>query len=144
MSHYAVVFLLRPPYLLSCEPFFERRNACKNQGKLCPRKGVAIANHCAIVNLLHIVNVYNRIVFLVRRGPLGMTSQWPMSVHLIAEWPIDFGPGMVGTLDAQIASDFRSNPPGSYRSIQIFTRHSTTLNPKVGLDYRGRVPDASP
>ena len=34
--------------------------------------------------------------------------------------------------------------PVDLRTGQIFTRYVTTLNPKAGLDYRGRVPDASP
>ena len=57
VNHCAVVFLLRPPKLLRCEPFFESRDACNFQGKRCPRKEVAIVNHCVIVNLLCIVNL---------------------------------------------------------------------------------------
>ena len=63
VNYYAVVFLLRPPNLLRCEPFFERRVACKTKEMMCPHKGVAIANHCVIVNLLGIVNLPRRSIF---------------------------------------------------------------------------------
>ena len=39
-----------PPYLLRCALWEER--CLWNQGEWCPRKGVAIASHCAIVNWL--------------------------------------------------------------------------------------------
>ena len=53
VSYYAVVFLLRPQYLLRCEPFFERRDACKTKEMMSAvqwtlHKGVAIASLCAI------------------------------------------------------------------------------------------------
>ena len=62
--------LLRPPDLLRCEPFFERRDACKTQGKWCPHNGLAIANHCAILNLLRVVNLLRRSIFSTA-GSLG-------------------------------------------------------------------------
>ena len=48
VTYSAVVFLLRPPYLLRCEPLFEGRTACKNQENCVSAGVVAIVNHCAI------------------------------------------------------------------------------------------------
>ena len=51
--------LLRPPDLLRCEPRFEGKNASKNQETVSVQ-GVPIVNHCAIVDLLRIVNLLRR------------------------------------------------------------------------------------
>ena len=41
--------------------FLDRKgDACKIKENDVPRKGVAIANHCAIANLLRIVNLLSR------------------------------------------------------------------------------------
>ena len=49
------VFYYAPPYLPRCETLFECKNACKTQENCASAAGVAIANHCAIVNVLRIV-----------------------------------------------------------------------------------------
>ena len=59
VNYYAVVFLLSPPYLLRREPLFERRN----QENSVSARGVAIANHCAIVNLVRVGNLLRRSLF---------------------------------------------------------------------------------
>ena len=64
------MFFLCHPYLLRCDPFFERRDACKTKENDVRARGVAIANHCVIANLLLTVVLLSR-SFLVRRGPLG-------------------------------------------------------------------------
>ena len=69
-NYYAVVFLLRPPYLLRHRPFYERKNVCNCQENGVHTRCAAIVNHCVVVNLLRRVNLL-RVVFLVRRGPLG-------------------------------------------------------------------------
>ena len=58
------VFTTPPsPYLLRCEPLFEGK-CLQNPGQLCRHTGgIAIANHCAIVNLLRVVNVLRRSIF---------------------------------------------------------------------------------
>ena len=73
VNYYAVVFLLRPPYLLCREPSFERKNVCNSQENGVCTRCVAIVNHSAIANSLRVVNLL-RIVFLVREGPLGSGS----------------------------------------------------------------------
>ena len=45
-----------PPFSLRCAPVFEGKNACKAQENGVSAKGVAIVNHCAVVNLLCVVN----------------------------------------------------------------------------------------
>ena len=57
VNYYAVVFLLRPPNLLRHGPFLERENACNSQENGVCTRGAAIANHSAIVNSLHVVNL---------------------------------------------------------------------------------------
>ena len=70
VNYYVVVFLLPPPDLLRHGPFSERENVCNSQENgVCTRRA-AIANHRAIVKTLRVVNLL-RVVFLVRRGPLG-------------------------------------------------------------------------
>ena len=73
VNYYAVLFLLRPPYLLRCGPFFERKNVCNSQENGVRTRRAAIANYSAIVNSVRIVNLL-RVVFLVRRGPLGSAA----------------------------------------------------------------------
>ena len=51
MTDYAAVFLLPPIFTDKC---------LQNQGKLCQRRGVAIANHCATLNSLCVVNLLQR------------------------------------------------------------------------------------
>ena len=63
MNYYAVLFLLRPLYLLRCEPLFEGQNACKTEENCVSTGGLAIVNHCVIVNLLRIVNSQWRSIF---------------------------------------------------------------------------------
>ena len=71
VNYYAVVFSLRPPNLLRRGPFFERKNVCNSQENGVRTRRAAIVNHPAILKVLRVVNLL-RIVFLVRRGPLGM------------------------------------------------------------------------
>ena len=70
-NYYAVVILLRPPNLLRRGPFFERRNVCNFQENGVRGRCAAIVNHPAVLKILRIVNLL-RVLFLVRRGPLGM------------------------------------------------------------------------
>ena len=70
MNYYAVVFLLRPPNLVRRGPFFERKNVCNSQENGVHTRRAAIVNHPAVLKRLRVVNLL-RIVFLVRRGPLG-------------------------------------------------------------------------
>ena len=76
MNYYAVVFLLRPPDLLRRGPFSERENVCNSQENGVRSRCTAIVNHCdrAIVKILRVVNLL-RVVFLVRRGPLGRKTK---------------------------------------------------------------------
>ena len=46
-----------PPDALCCEPFFGRRDACKAKENDVRASGVAVVNHCAVANLLCIVNL---------------------------------------------------------------------------------------
>ena len=39
VNYYAIVFLLRPPYSLRCEPLFEGKNCLQTAGKLCQCRG---------------------------------------------------------------------------------------------------------
>ena len=73
VNYYAVVFLLRPPNLLRRGPFLERENVCNSQENGVCTRCAAIVNHSAIENLLLVVNLV-RVVFLVRRGPLGLAG----------------------------------------------------------------------
>ena len=45
VDYYAVVFLLRPPNLLRCGPFFERKHVCNSQENGVRTRCAAIANH---------------------------------------------------------------------------------------------------
>ena len=74
VNYYAVVFLLRPPDLLRCGPFSERESVCNSQENGVRTRCAAVVNHRAIVKILRVVNSL-RVVFLVRRGPLGCTSR---------------------------------------------------------------------
>ena len=70
LNYYAVVFLLRPPNLVRRGPFFERKNVCNSQENGVCTRCAAIVNHPAVLKILRVVNLL-RVVFLVRRGPLG-------------------------------------------------------------------------
>ena len=71
VNYYAVVFLLRPPNLVRRGPLFERKNVCNSQENGVRTRCAAIVNHPAVLKILRAVNLL-RVVFLVRRGPLGM------------------------------------------------------------------------
>ena len=93
VNYYAVVFLLRPPNLVRRGPFFERKNVCNSQGKGVRTRCAAIVNHPAVLKILRVVNLL-RVVFLVRRGPLGCPlSNYPV-VFLVRWGPL----GSVGSL----------------------------------------------
>ena len=68
---YAVVFLLRPPNLLRRGPFSDRESVCNLQENGVRTRCAAIVNHRAVLKILRVVNLL-RVVFLVRRGPLGL------------------------------------------------------------------------
>ena len=70
VNYYAVVFLLRPPNLVRHGPFFERTNVCNSQENGVRTRRAAIVNHPAVLKIVRVVNLL-RVVFLVRRGPLG-------------------------------------------------------------------------
>ena len=55
VNYNAVVFLLRPPYLLRWGPFFETKNVCDSQENGVCTRCTAIANHSAIANSLRVV-----------------------------------------------------------------------------------------
>ena len=74
VNYYAVVFLLRPPSLVRRGPFFERKNVCNSQENGVHTRRAAIVNHPAVLKILCVVNLL-RVVFLVRRGPLG-SAPW--------------------------------------------------------------------
>ena len=78
MNYYAVVFLLRAPNLLRRRPFFERENVCNSQENGVRARRAAIVNHPAVLKILRVVNLL-RVVFLVRRGPLGRSAGYPAS-----------------------------------------------------------------
>ena len=63
MNDYAVVFLLRPPYLLRREAFFERKHAYQTKENGVRTGCAAIVNHCVIVNLLRRVNLLRHSIF---------------------------------------------------------------------------------
>ena len=46
------VFTTPPPYLLRCEPFFERRNVCNSHQDGVRTRCATIVNHYAVVNSL--------------------------------------------------------------------------------------------
>ena len=64
------MFLLRPPNLVRRGPFFERKNVCNSQENGVRTRCAAIVNHPSVLKILRVVNLL-RVVFLVRRGPLG-------------------------------------------------------------------------
>ena len=70
VNYYAVVFLLRPPNLVRRGPFLVRKNVCNSQETGVSTRRAAIVNHPAVLKILRVVNLL-RVVFLVRRGPLG-------------------------------------------------------------------------
>ena len=67
------VFTLRPPDLLRCERFFERKNVCNSQDNLVRTRYAAIVNHYAIVNLLRRANLLRRSIFSTA-GSFGLRS----------------------------------------------------------------------
>ena len=73
VNYYAVVFLLRPPNLVRRGPFFERKNVYNSQENGVRTRCAAIVNHPAVLKILRVVNLL-RVVFLVRRGPLGLSA----------------------------------------------------------------------
>ena len=70
VNYYAVLFLLRPPNLVRRGPFLVRENVCNSQETGVRTRRAAIVNHPAVLKILRVVNLL-RVVFLVRRGPLG-------------------------------------------------------------------------
>ena len=70
VNYYTVVFLLRPPNLVRHGPFLERTHVCNSQENGARTRRTAIVNHPAVLKVLRVVNLL-RVVFLVRRGPLG-------------------------------------------------------------------------
>ena len=80
LNYYAVVFLLRPPNLVRRGPFFERKNVCNSQENGVRTRCAAIVNHPAVLKILRVVNLL-RVVFLVRRGPLG-SEIWSSQIWL--------------------------------------------------------------
>ena len=66
------MFLLRPPNLLRRRPFLERENVCNSQETGVRARYAAIVNHPAVLKILRVVNLL-RVLFLVRRGPLGIS-----------------------------------------------------------------------
>ena len=71
VNYYAVVFSLRPPNLLRRGPFLERKNVCNSQENGVRTSCAAIVHHPAVLKRLRVVDLL-RVVFLVRRGPLGI------------------------------------------------------------------------
>ena len=78
------MFLLRPPNSVRRGPFFERKSVCNSQENAVRTRCAAIVNHPAVLKILRVVNLL-RVVFLVRRGPLGTPSlpalSFPLSPH---------------------------------------------------------------
>ena len=70
VNYYAVLFSLRPPNLVRRGPFLVRKNVCNSQETGVRTRRAAIVNHPAVLRILRVVNLL-RVVFLVRRGPLG-------------------------------------------------------------------------
>ena len=69
-------FTTPPPRLLRRGHFFERKNVGNSQESGVRTRCAAIASHCAIVNLLRVVNLLRRSILstagsFVRRGPFG-------------------------------------------------------------------------
>ena len=58
---------------MSRGPFSERENVCNSQENGVYTRRAAIVNHRAIVKILRVLNLL-RVVFLVRRGPLGRSE----------------------------------------------------------------------
>ena len=85
MNYYAVVFLLRPPNLLRRGPFL-RKNVCNSQEDGVRTRCAAIVNQPAVLKILRVVNLL-RVVFFVRRGPLGKCEM--KSSHLV-DFRVDF------------------------------------------------------
>ena len=71
VNFYAEVFLLRPPNLVRHGPFLERKNVCNSQENGARTRHTAIVNHPAVLKIQRVVDLL-RVVFLVRRGPLGI------------------------------------------------------------------------
>ena len=76
-NYYAVVFLLRPPNLLRRGPFFERENVGNSQENGVRARCAAVVNHPVVLKILPVVNLL-RVLFLVRRGPLGSSNTYSM------------------------------------------------------------------
>ena len=78
------VFTMPPPCLLRCEPYVVkpslRWEMLLKFSILCPRNRVGIANHCAIVNSLRIVNLLSRSIF-------GMVGSFSTEVKI---WELSF------------------------------------------------------
>ena len=74
------MFLLCPPNLLRRRPFLERENVCNSQETGVRTRCAAIVNHPAVLKILRVVNLL-RVLFLVRRGPLGS----PAAIHCSVE-----------------------------------------------------------
>ena len=81
VNYYAVVFLLRPPNLLRRGPFLERKNVCNSQENDVRTRCAAIVNHPSVLKILRVVNLL-RVVFLVRRGPLGNELHIQMDIWM--------------------------------------------------------------
>ena len=73
VNYYGVVFLLRPPNLVRHGSFFETKNVCNSQENGVRTRRAAIVNHPAVLKIVRVVNLL-RVVFLVRRGPLGRAT----------------------------------------------------------------------
>ena len=69
------MFLLCPLDLLCREPFSGRRDACETKENDVRASGVTVVNHCAVANLLCIVNLQWRSVFSTA-GPFGTGRSW--------------------------------------------------------------------
>ena len=98
---YAVVFLLRPPNLLRRGPLFERKNVCNSQENGVRTRCAAIVNQPALLKILCVVNLL-RVVFLVRRGPLGGRLLW------------DIKSSYRSRLQGNFFKSFRPPPPAPY------------------------------
>ena len=98
------MFLLRPPNLLRRRPFLERENVCNSQETAVRTRYAAIVNHPAVLKILRVVNLL-RVLFLVRRGPLGWltTGRWGKQ-HVIKWWNAIRGDCMVWAAKADIDS----------------------------------------
>ena len=81
------MFLLRPPNLLRRGPFFEMKNVCNFQEIGVRTRCAAIVNHPAVLKILRVVNLL-RVLFLVRRGPLGTLPEFTVRSSLKSPWRI--------------------------------------------------------